>query len=149
MDIIAIIPAGGMNSRYNDKISKLTEHINEKTVIEHSIDAFLHHPAIKQIIVPCNTAYLHNIKDLIPNDPKVLIVDGGPSRAESVKNGFSAISIPCTNVIIHDAARPNINPTLIDRLINASQMHPIVIPGVPVTDTIKEVEQNKVSKTIL
>ena len=148
MDIIVIIPAGGMNSRYNEKISKLTEEINGISIIEHSINAFLQREDIKQIIVPCNSNYSYSIKSLIPKDKKVKIIDGGPSRAESVKNGFNEITIPCSHVLIHDAARPNIKPSLIDRIISATESKQIIIPGISVTDTIKEINNKQVVKTL-
>ena len=45
--------------------------------------------------------------------------------------------IKCTNVLIHDSARPNFSLKLIKRIINASRKN-TVIPKIPIHDALKE-----------
>ena len=45
--------------------------------------------------------------------------------------------IKCTNVLIHDSARPNFSIKLIKRIINASKRN-AVIPKIPMHDALKE-----------
>ena len=73
---------------------------------------------------------------------------GGDTRAESVKNGFRTIASNPTHIMVHDAARPNITESLINKLMTAAIEHDAIIPGIKLTDTIKKVTNNTVTETI-
>tara|TARA_B100001121_G_scaffold128102_1_gene112403 strand:+ start:20364 stop:21026 length:663 start_codon:yes stop_codon:yes gene_type:complete len=143
-----IIPAGGKSERYSKNTSKLDEIILGKSVLTHTLDAFLTHPKIHQIMV----AYPKEEKDTYEKiaqtaGSRLTITPGGNSRAASVYNAFQALP-PSTHVLIHDAARPNVSHSLIDAIIASLATHPVVIPGIPVTDTIKKVDQHQIIETI-
>ena len=76
----------------------------------------------------------------------VLVVPGGATRQASVAAGLSALSsLPGSDdisvVLVHDAARPLAPPSLIARVVDAVLSgHPAVVPGLPVTDTVKQVQ---------
>ncbi|WP_426595860.1 2-C-methyl-D-erythritol 4-phosphate cytidylyltransferase [Cellulomonas sp. McL0617] len=87
----------------------------------------------------------------------VRVVAGGATRQASVAAGLAALGVPAPPnpvagaehgagyddiavVLVHDAARPLAPPSLIGRVIDAVlDGHPAVVPGLPVTDTIKRV----------
>jgi 2-C-methyl-D-erythritol 4-phosphate cytidylyltransferase/2-C-methyl-D-erythritol 2,4-cyclodiphosphate synthase len=78
------------------------------------------------------------------------VTAGGATRQESVFNGLSALSISERHspLIIHDAARPFVTPALINRVLDAlADGHPAVIPGIPVTDTIKIITDGQIVST--
>jgi 2-C-methyl-D-erythritol 4-phosphate cytidylyltransferase/2-C-methyl-D-erythritol 2,4-cyclodiphosphate synthase len=67
---------------------------------------------------------------------------GGATRQESVCNGLEALAEACEGediVLIHDAARPFFTPTLIEAARKTARDHGAAIPGLAVTDTIKQV----------
>ncbi len=69
-------------------------------------------------------------------------VAGGPERTDSVRLGIRALADQPDDavVLIHDAARPNVSPALIQRVVaTIAQGSVAVVPVVPVTDTIKSV----------
>ena len=69
--------------------------------------------------------------------------EGGASRQESVRKGLEALAIlqtPPRIVLIHDAARPFADAALIERAIDAAREFGAAAPGVPIGDTIKEVD---------
>lgn len=76
-------------------------------------------------------------------------VAGGETRRDSVRNALAALPAACDAVIVHDAARPFVSAGLCARVINAlEEGHMAVIPGVPLVDTIKEIDsENFVSLT--
>lgn len=79
----------------------------------------------------------------------VLTAPGGPRRQDSVENGLAALPRGCTHVLVHDAARAFVGPELIARVIAALRAgHDAVIPAVPVTDTVKEVADATVVRTL-
>ncbi|PPQ28630.1 bifunctional 2-C-methyl-D-erythritol 4-phosphate cytidylyltransferase/2-C-methyl-D-erythritol 2,4-cyclodiphosphate synthase [Rhodoblastus sphagnicola] len=70
---------------------------------------------------------------------------GGATRQESVCNGLDALAPLCDDdddVLIHDAARPFASPALIDRALHAAREKGAAIPGLAVTDTIKQVAED-------
>ena len=81
-------------------------------------------------------------------------VSGGERRQDSVYNGLAVLPRDCTHVLVHDAARPFASPSLVNRILDALEQQAAsgirggVIPGIPVTDTIKIVSGDSVSKTL-
>ena len=77
---------------------------------------------------------------------EVLVVPGGPTRQASVAAGLAALgsgpgAADISVVLVHDAARPLAPPSLIARVVDAVLSgHAAVVPGLPVTDTVKQVQ---------
>ncbi len=66
---------------------------------------------------------------------------GGASRQESVLAGLEAQSAaPPDLVLIHDGARIFPSRALVDRAIEAAELHGAAIPALPLSDTIKQVD---------
>jgi len=73
--------------------------------------------------------------------PPVDVVAGGADRSASVKAGLAALRPDDGIVLVHDVARCLAPPDLFDRVVRAVRAgHPAVIPGLPVTDTVKAVD---------
>lgn len=69
-----------------------------------------------------------------------IVVSGGRERQDSVRHALEALPLECDAVLVHDAARPFVKTGLIARVADELKAgRPGVIPGVPVTDTIKSV----------
>ncbi|GHV95169.1 2-C-methyl-D-erythritol 4-phosphate cytidylyltransferase [Spirochaetia bacterium] len=74
--------------------------------------------------------------------PRLFFVPGGKTRRVSVHNALSLLAGHNPRyVLIHDGARPWVSPSLIERIIEAVQKYPAVIPLLPLTETPKETEQ--------
>ena len=101
-------------------------------MVEWSIAAFRAAEA-RSVVVACPPGHVH---DLAGGD--VGVVDGGATRAESVRNALEAVGTEL--VAIHDAARPLVTPELIEGVVAALVADPDAdgaIAAIPVTDTIK------------
>lgn len=139
-----IITAGGSSSRYGG--NKLLEDLNGKTVIEHSVNAFLNFKEIKEILIPTNENFISDFKDLL-NDERIKIINGGNSRQESVYNALQLVT--CEYIIVHDGARPLIKEAVISQVIDMVKTHNAVSVMTKTTDTIKKVNENgQIIKTI-
>lgn len=69
------------------------------------------------------------------------VVPGGVDRSASVEAGLAALRHEDRIVLVHDVARALAPPDLFDRVIRAVRAgHPAVVPGLPVTDTVKVVD---------
>jgi 2-C-methyl-D-erythritol 4-phosphate cytidylyltransferase/2-C-methyl-D-erythritol 2,4-cyclodiphosphate synthase len=70
---------------------------------------------------------------------------GGATRQISVRNGLEALAALAPDIVlIHDGARPFVSPELIARAIAAAERHGAAIPATPVTDTIKQIEGDRI-----
>lgn len=76
------------------------------------------------------------------------VVPGGRERQHSVYNGLRFIDGKDCIVLIHDGVRPLVKPDLIRRAISALEDHDGVVAAVPLTDTVKEVYEGMVKKTL-
>lgn len=76
------------------------------------------------------------------------IVVGGPSRAESVRNGFDVVGVESEIVAVHDGARPMVSPDEITRTIEMAANVGAACLVAPVTDTIKTIRDDRITGTV-
>jgi 2-C-methyl-D-erythritol 4-phosphate cytidylyltransferase len=74
-------------------------------------------------------------------------VAGGARRRDSVAAGLDALDPATETVLIHDAARPLVSAEVVSRVAAALASSDAVVPGVPVSDTIKRVKGSRVVET--
>ena len=144
MKINAIITAGGTSSRFGNK-NKLLELINGKEVIKYTVDAF-RYSNVDEIIICANLSIMEELKEIFKDYEKVRIIEGGATRQQSVYNGLLADK--CDYVVIHDGARPIISTELINICIEMVKEQKALTVVTKTIDTIKEVENGKIIKTI-
>ena len=111
INVSAILVAGGSSIRMG--FDKIFAKLGERSVIEHSIQAFLRCHFIKNLIIVINentASQLRDIVNKIKTNTEIRIVSGGTTRKNSVANGLNEINQDCDFVAIHDGARPWINP---------------------------------------
>ena len=143
MSLCLILLAAGDSKRFSSKIPKPFIKVGGKTLLELSLIKFSKIKQIKKTILVINKKhkkFLKNIK--LTSFTKVA---GGNSRQESTYKALKYIKkkgIKCSNVLIHDSARPNISIGLIKKIINASKRD-VVIPKVHIHDALKELINKK------
>jgi 2-C-methyl-D-erythritol 4-phosphate cytidylyltransferase len=117
-----IIPAAGIGSRMAANTAKQYLNVADKTIIEHTIEAFLLHANISQIVVVLHHTDTTFTKLKIASDPKINVIMGGNERVDSVLAGLQFLfnnKKEDSFVLVHDAARPCIDANDITRLINS------------------------------
>lgn len=153
MSTAALIVAAGRGSRAGsaDGVPKQYSPLGGEPVLAHSVAAFAAQPEIGDIVVvihPDDTSlYQAAVQPFLERlRPPAM---GGALRQDSVLAGLDALS-PRTpgNVLIHDAARPFVDRSLIDRVIRSLDDHAAVLPCLPVTDTLKRASGGHVGGTI-
>ena len=78
------------------------------------------------------------------------MVTGGESRSESVRLALAEVPEDAAAVLVHDAARPLLSDTVIERVLAPlSEGWDGVVPALPVSDTVKKVQQDQVVETLL
>src|SRR5213079_2159807 len=77
------------------------------------------------------------------------VVTGGASRSESVREALAEVADDAAVVLVHDAARPLLPEEVIERVLaSLGQGWDGVVPGLPVSDTVKRVEGDRVVETL-
>ncbi len=144
MRLAVILLAAGKSKRFKTKkndIKKQFVVIQNKSLIEYSLDTFSKIPYVKQIIVVVAKNDVEKVRHLL-RKYNIEIIIGGKQRYNSVCNGVKVIDKNIDYVLIHDAARPLVNKDLVFRCLQKIKYYDCVIPAVPVTDTIKIVNKN-------
>ena len=141
---IALIPAAGVGARMQSACPKQYLQLGQQSILAWTVQAFLQHPAIAQVVVVVSAADAYVDEALKPDARLQVLRCGGETRADSVRNGLEAIRAQVRRddwVLVHDAARPGLNQTLIDELIAALKEHAVGgLLALPVVDTVKRVE---------
>ena len=77
------------------------------------------------------------------------VVTGGATRAESVRNALAEVAADALVVLVHDAARPLVDDEVLERVLGGlAEGVDGVVPGLPVSDTVKRVERGVVVETV-
>ena len=136
-EIIAVVPAAGIGSRMLSERPKQYLTIGSKTILEHSIDALLAHPAISRVIVALSPEDAYFCQLPLAHDTRVSTVTGGGLRADSVLAGLQAAK-GAEWVLVHDAARPCLHLSDLTRLLALTATSKVGgILAAPVRDTMK------------
>lgn len=140
----AVIPAAGIGSRMRADRPKQYLDLAGRSILERTLDCFLGHPRLKGLVV-CLAAD-DPWWPTLPSASNELILraDGGRERADSVLNGLLRLTelgaTPDDWVLVHDAARPNLARTDLDRLLDELEFDAVGgLLGVPARDTLKRV----------
>lgn len=150
MQIGVIIPAAGSSTRYSDAGGlrpKLDEDLGGRPVIQRTVELFTKRPEVSAIVVagPADdgafSEFSERHADRFALLGAVLCRGGVKTRTQTVRNALEHIPDDCTHVAVHDGARPAPSEQLLDRVFEAARQHDAVIPGVPVADTLKRVEE--------
>ena len=137
----AVVPAAGRGARFGGDVPKQYLEVAGRSVLEHALRALLSHPRVDGAMVA-----------LSPEDTRwpgwttlcgkpVLRCEGGGERADSVLAALHALPASVSGdalVLVHDAARPNLAVSDLDRLIEAAmESRDGAILAAPMRDTLK------------
>ncbi len=116
-----------------------------KTVLERTLSCFRGLDSLRQVIVSTSDLYKEQTSDILNmlfDEVDTAVVDGGNRRQDSIYNAFQEVSDTIGYVAVHDAVRPFIKKSTIADCLNRSVQCGAAIIGVPVKDTIKQVNLN-------
>ncbi len=146
----AVIVAGGKGLRMGTKTKKQFLSVNGETVLAKTIKAISKSEYVDKIVIVCGNDDICFVEEIVGsgNLSKVRkIVGGGETRALSVKNGLMSAE-ECDIILIHDGVRPYVSAECIDNCIENAFVYGASALGVKPKDTIKTVENGKISETL-
>jgi 2-C-methyl-D-erythritol 4-phosphate cytidylyltransferase len=142
----AVIPAAGRGVRLGPGAPKALRALSGIPMLIHAARALAASRGVSLVVVVAPPDGAPEVKGLLdvhplPERAEVLVVPGGSTRQESVKLGLDALPPDIGIVLVHDAARPLVPVETVDGVIDAVRAGaPAVVPALPLTDTVKEVE---------
>ena len=141
-----ILLAAGNSSRSGLNYNKVLYTLEDKPLIYKTALNFINDDRCNKIFLVCKENEIDTFKNIFKKINKVEYVIGGNTRQESVNNGLKHIN--SEYVLIHDGARPNYSISLVNNILEKLNTFNAVIPALKVVDTIKDVKDNVVVKTI-
>jgi 2-C-methyl-D-erythritol 4-phosphate cytidylyltransferase len=135
----AILLAAGSGTRFGS--AKQFTMLDGERVVDRSLATVQASCAHVVLVLPPGVVW--------DGKPVDAVVAGGATRAESVRAGLAAIPNDADVIVVHDAARALASTALfvtaLDALVDDVDA---VIPGLPVTDTLKRVHDDRVVGTV-
>jgi 2-C-methyl-D-erythritol 4-phosphate cytidylyltransferase len=143
MPVAVLIPAAGSGSRFGGDIPKQFRTLGGKPILQLVVERFLAYERVGQIVV----AVAEMLLDDARQTERVRFVAGGATRRQSVSNALAVVGDDDELVAVHDAVRPFFAYGTFEALLDAAAAHGAAFPGVPVTDTIHVVRDERIMQT--
>tara|TARA_B100001245_G_scaffold159125_1_gene119783 strand:+ start:242 stop:997 length:756 start_codon:yes stop_codon:yes gene_type:complete len=149
-----VLAAAGSGTRFGSGENSGRKQFMElggRPLFTWSLDAFASISEVRVVCVVAPAEELEAVGELVKSwskgcpraagqDLAISLVSGGQSRQESVRLGVEAIGETCEWILVHDAARPLIEPEDVRRLMAAVSEHGAAALGYPATDSVKREE---------
>ena len=142
-----LLPCAGVGRRMGGDRNKLLMPLLDRPIITWTLEAAATASTIQWIGIICQPVDRPDLEQIVANldfQKPVVFIQGGDTRQESVYNGLQALPDAATHVLIHDGARCLATPELFNRCAEAALSNQGFIAAVPVKDTIKQVDEQKV-----
>ena len=142
-----IVPAAGRGTRMGEGVAKQYRLLGTRPVLWHTLDRLQASARIDRMVVAIHAEDGERFRE-VAEDPRFSKLQepvlGGSTRSDSVRAGLRALPDDGELVLVHDAVRPWVSAELIERVVEASAEHGAAVPALPVTETIKVVEGDRV-----
>ena len=142
--VTALVPAAGMGKRMGKAVAKQFLPLGGKPMLAHTLLAFQRSPEIDEIIPILSEEDMETcLRDVIEafhlTKVKTLVV-GGKERQDSVYNGIRKLEKDAAVILVHDGVRPFVTHEMIRECVESARKGECVAVGVPLKDTVKEVD---------
>ena len=152
MRLCAVIPAAGAGARLGASTPKAFIEVAGKSILFHTVNRLDASVAIEQWVIAVppaeREALCRRHADRL-SDGRLVFVDGGASRSESVAIALEALGEPSGLVLVHDAVRPLVAPEVVRQVVEAAVASGAAIAAAPCHDTVKEADDAmRVTRTL-
>ena len=149
--VSAIIPGAGTGSRFGEK--KQFKNLNGEPLWAHTLKPFMLSSLVNEIVFVVEESLVSIIKKSgffkqFVKKKEIKVTKGGARRMDSVLNGINASNKMNDIVCIHDVARPFVKKSLVNKTIEACKDYDGAILAIPSVDTVKNVENKIIKKTL-
>ncbi len=144
-----ILAAAGSGTRLESQVPKQFHELEGKPLYQHSL--WMLDSLCAEAIVVVPGAWLARVGSEVSRlswADRVRVIEGGRTRQDSVWHGLQQLPGEHGWVLVHDAARPFASAPLVDRVLQGARSCGACVPGIPVSETVKEVEGTWVRRTL-
>jgi 2-C-methyl-D-erythritol 4-phosphate cytidylyltransferase / 2-C-methyl-D-erythritol 2,4-cyclodiphosphate synthase len=147
--VCALVVAAGRGTRFGGALPKQYLALGDAVLLRHAVASLAGHPHISNVLVTIRPEDRALYDRAVAGLPLLTPVAGGPTRQDSVRLGLEALAVHHpARVLIHDGARPFPDAALVDRVIDGLDRASAAIPCLPLSDTIKRVEDGVIRATV-
>jgi 2-C-methyl-D-erythritol 4-phosphate cytidylyltransferase/2-C-methyl-D-erythritol 2,4-cyclodiphosphate synthase len=146
MQVHVLVVAAGRGVRFGGPTPKQWRDCAGRPLLSHTLAALASAPGLAGICVVIHPDDRELYEAALAGAPSAAALalppaHGGESRQISVRKGLEALApLKPDIVLIHDGARPFVSADVIARAVVAAERHGAAVPGLPVTDTIKQID---------
>jgi len=153
LSLRVVVTAAGQGRRMGGG-NKMLVPLGGEPILVRTLRVFQDHPRVAEVAVSAPAGQEEDYRSLFRRhglDRVRRVVTGGAERQDSIFQALQALDLKDGDrVAVHDGARPLVSAELLDRLCEALEGWDGVVPGVPVKDTIKQVDEHgRVLKTLV
>lgn len=153
MTVAAIVAAAGRGERLGPGQPKAMRTLGGVPMLVHAVQALSHARLVDLVVVAAPVDGVADVETLLALHDlgaRLLVVAGGAERQHSVARALEALPPEVDVVLVHDAARPLVPSELVDAVAAAVLAgHGAVVPGVPMSDTVKRVANDGRSELVV
>lgn len=150
-DVSVIIPAAGAGQRMGTDIRKPFLELGGEPILFRTVRKMRRIPGVFEVIVALHPDDLPRFQDEMWEKAQEagveLAVAGGETRAQSIWNALEVVSARAELVAVHDAVRPFVPDDVVMALLSTARKRGAAVPVVPLQDTPKRIEGDKVIET--
>lgn len=139
MNLTVIITAGGIGKRMGGKVPKQFLRLNDKPVLQRTIETFYSSNPKAQLLITLPQEWLGYWDDLCKKHRFTIphkVITGGVERYDSIKKALSLATGEI--VLVHDGVRPLVSEEVIQRVVEKVQTTNGVVPVVPLKNSIRK-----------
>ncbi len=141
--IVAIIAAAGAGKRMGSDRNKVFLHLGGKPILCRSCLALAACGEVDELIIAASPDEVDEIASIVKENPPGIpwqVIAGGKERQYSIANALMVVPPQAEFILVHDAARPLVQPEEVKKVIVAAREYHAAGIAVPVKDTIKEID---------
>lgn len=148
-----VLVGAGEGKRMQGTGPKLFLELEGRSLLDWAAAPFLTHELVRDLVAVVPEALHSAASEMLatlarPHRVNVSTVVGGATRQESVRIGLAALPPESPFVAVHDVARPFVTASVIWRVFEAAETGGAAIPALPMRDTVKEVENGRVLRSL-
>ena len=148
MTVAAVVPAAGSGVRMGAGTPKALLPLAGEPLLVHAVRTLRAAPSVGPIVVAAPGDQVEAVTALLTSYD-VVVVPGGAERQDSVRRALAALPPEVDLVLVHDAARALAPTALVEEVVAALRAGAdAVVPVLPVTDTVKRVDGDRVVSTV-
>ncbi|MFI5182701.1 MAG: 2-C-methyl-D-erythritol 4-phosphate cytidylyltransferase [Thermoanaerobaculia bacterium] len=148
---VALIPAAGFGTRFHDEGPKALVPLAGKAMLLHAIERLAASKRVREAVIAISPGHTDIFRKVLAGAPvRCTLVDGGVTRRESVARAFAAARVEGDDdlVLVHDAARPLVDPLEVAAVVDAAGKTGAAIAGYAIVETVKRVSGGTVGGTV-